>query len=50
MGAGVSFIGAAAMYSHMHFMLMDGEAFLGDNPLPCQFSDVSVLRGGIGCG
>jgi hypothetical protein len=43
--AKIGFSGAATTYSHLHYQLMDGEAFLKDNPLPCQFSDVSLLRG-----
>ncbi len=43
--ARIGFSGAATLYSHLHYQLMDGEAFLRDNPLPCQFSDVSLLRG-----
>jgi hypothetical protein len=43
--AKIGFSGAATTYSHLHYQLMDGEDFLKDNPLPCQFSDVSLLRG-----
>jgi murein DD-endopeptidase MepM/ murein hydrolase activator NlpD len=43
--AKVGFSGAATLYSHLHYQLMDGEDFLTDDPLPCQFSDVSILRG-----
>lgn len=43
--AKIGFSGAATTYSHLHYQLMDGEAFLKDNPLPCQFSEVSILRG-----
>lgn len=43
--AKIGFSGAATTYSHLHYQLMDGEAFLKDNPLPCQFSDVSLLQG-----
>ncbi len=43
--AKIGFSGAATLYSHLHYQLMDGEAFLTDNPLPCQFSDVSFLLG-----
>ena len=43
--AKIGFSGAATIYSHLHYQLMDGEDFLKDNPLPCQFSDVSLLRG-----
>jgi hypothetical protein len=43
--AKVGFSGTATLYSHLHYQLMDGEDFLTDDPLPCQFSDVSILRG-----
>jgi len=43
--AKIGFSGAATTYSHLHYQLMDGEDFLKDNPIPCQFSDVSLLRG-----
>lgn len=43
--AKIGFSGAATTYSHLHYQLMDGEDFLKDNPLPCQFSDVSLLHG-----
>ena len=43
--AKIGFSGAATTYSHLHYQLMDGKDFLKDNPLPCQFSDVSLLRG-----
>ena len=43
--AKIGFSGAATTYSHLHYQLMDGAAFLKDNPLPCQFSDVLLLQG-----
>lgn len=43
--AKIGFSGAATTYSHLHYQLMDGENFLKDNPLPCQFSDVTILQG-----
>ena len=43
--AKIGFSGAATTYSHLHYQLMDGEVFLKDNPLPCQFSDVLLLKG-----
>jgi murein DD-endopeptidase MepM/ murein hydrolase activator NlpD len=43
--AKIGFSGAATLYSHLHYQLMDGEDFLRANPLPCQFSDVSFIRG-----
>ena len=41
----IGFSGAATTYSHLHYQLMDGTVFLKDNPLPCQFSDVLILKG-----
>jgi len=41
----IGFSGAATTYSHLHYQLMDGDVFLKDNPLPCQFSDVLLLKG-----
>ena len=43
--AKIGFSGAATTYSHLHYQLLDGADFLKDNPLPCQFSDVFLLRG-----
>lgn len=43
--AKIGFSGAATTYSHLHYQLMDGEVFLKDHPLPCQFSDVLLLHG-----
>ena len=43
--AKIGFSGAATTYSHLHYQLMDGKVFLKDNPLPCQFSDVLLLKG-----
>jgi len=43
--AKIGFSGAATTYSHLHYQLMDGEDFLIDNPLPCKFSDVTIIQG-----
>ncbi len=41
----IGFSGAATTYSHLHYQLMDGPDFLKDNPLPCRFSDVTLVLG-----
>ncbi len=41
----VGFSGAATVYSHLHYQLMDGENFLHAQSLPCQFTDVELVRG-----
>jgi len=41
----IGFSGAATTYSHLHYQFMDGKDFLKDNPLPCQFSNVLLLKG-----
>ncbi len=43
--ARIGFSGAATLYSHLHYQLMDGKNFLRDNPLPCKFSDVMLVLG-----
>lgn len=43
--ARIGFSGAATLYSHLHYQLMDGKDFLNDNPLPCKFSNTILLRG-----
>lgn len=43
--ARIGFSGAATTYSHLHYQLMDGKDFLRANPLPCKFSDVTLLLG-----
>jgi len=43
--AKIGFSGAATLYSHLHYQLMDGENFLKDNPLPCKFTNIVVLLG-----
>ena len=43
--AQIGFSGAATTYSHLHYQLMDGKDFLRDNPLPCKFSDVTLVLG-----
>lgn len=43
--AKTGFSGAATTYSHLHYQLMDGPDFLNDNPLPCKFSDVTLVLG-----
>ncbi|NHJ12032.1 MAG: M23 family metallopeptidase [Candidatus Thorarchaeota archaeon] len=43
--AKIGFSGAATVYSHLHYQLMDGMEFLTANPLPCKFSDVTLLLG-----
>ena len=42
----VGFSGAATLYSHLHYQLMDGKDFLKDNALPCKFSEVTLVLGG----
>jgi hypothetical protein len=41
----IGFSGASTTYSHLHYQLMDGQDFLQANPLPCKFSDVSLVLG-----
>ncbi len=41
----IGFSGAATTYSHLHYQLMDGPDFLMGNPLPCKFSDVTLILG-----
>ncbi|MBN2336752.1 M23 family metallopeptidase [Candidatus Bathyarchaeota archaeon] len=43
--ARIGFSGAATTYSHLHYQLMDGAVYLRDNPLPCRFSDVTLVQG-----
>ncbi len=43
--ARIGFSGAATTYSHLHYQLMDGKDFLRDIPLPCKFSDVTLVLG-----
>lgn len=43
--ARIGFSGAATTYSHLHYQLMEGAEFLKCNPLPCLFSDVTLLQG-----
>ena len=43
--AKIGFSGASTTYSHLHYQLLDGADFLRANPLPCRFSDVSILNG-----
>lgn len=43
--AKIGFSGAATTYSHLHYQLMDDKNFLEDNPLPCKFSDVTIIQG-----
>ncbi len=41
----IGFSGAASVYSHLHYQLMNGMDFLNDEPLPCKFSDVELILG-----
>lgn len=43
--AKIGFSGASAVYSHLHYQLMNGMDFLNDEPLPCKFSDVELVLG-----
>ncbi|MCW4013977.1 MAG: M23 family metallopeptidase [Candidatus Bathyarchaeota archaeon] len=43
--AKIGFSGASTTYSHLHYQLLDGVDFLKANPLPCRFSNVSLLNG-----
>ncbi|MHA1636668.1 MAG: M23 family metallopeptidase [Candidatus Thorarchaeota archaeon] len=38
----IGFSGAATLYSHFHYQLMDGTDFLRGNPLPCKFSKLTL--------
>jgi hypothetical protein len=42
----IGFSGAANLYSHLHYQLMDGKDFLKDMALPCKFSSVTLLENG----
>jgi len=39
------FSGAATLYSHLHYQLMDGQNFLTAESLPATFTDVTLLQG-----
>ena len=43
----IGFSGASTTYSHLHYQLMDGPEFLVDNPLPCKFSDITIVKGSV---
>ncbi len=41
----IGFSGAASLYSHLHYQLMNGKDFFKDEALPFQFSDVILVLG-----
>ena len=41
----IGFSGASTTYSHLHYQLMDGIDFLGDNPIPFKFSNITLMCG-----
>lgn len=41
----IGFSGAATVYTHLHFQLMDGSDFLTANPLPARFRKAIFVRG-----
>ena len=42
----IGFSGAATVYSHLHYQLMDGQDFLVAAALPAKFDGVGFVRGG----
>lgn len=43
----IGFSGAATVYTHLHYQLMDGPDFLVAEPLPARFRQVTLLHGGV---
>jgi hypothetical protein len=41
----IGFSGAATLYSHLHYQLMDGQNFLSAESLPAKFTNVTLLLG-----
>jgi hypothetical protein len=41
----IGFSGAATLYSHLHYQLMNGQDFLTAQSLPAKFSNVTLLSG-----
>jgi len=44
----IGFSGAATLYSHLHYQLMDGPDFLTAEALPARFRRVTLLHGNVG--
>jgi murein DD-endopeptidase MepM/ murein hydrolase activator NlpD len=42
----IGFSGAANLYSHLHYQLMNGKDFPKDSALPCKFSSVTLIENG----
>lgn len=43
----IGFSGAATVYSHLHYQLMNGSDFLTAEPVPARFRRVTLLRGPV---
>ncbi|MBF0298122.1 MAG: M23 family metallopeptidase [Oligoflexia bacterium] len=41
----IGFSGTAAVYSHLHYQLMNGKDFLKDEAVPFQFSNITLIQG-----
>ncbi len=41
----IGFSGAATLYSHLHYQLMDGQNFLTAESLPAKFANITLLMG-----